>query len=73
MSTNHVLGQWALAMTQIRDQPEQARDYIRRIFHLQDPQNSPLGPRGLLLDALFMAVTDSKVYGSALTLCNNCG
>jgi hypothetical protein len=71
--SNHILGQWALAMTQNRDLPEQARDYIRRILHLQDPQNFPLGPQGLLLDALFMAVTGRKAYGSALTFCDNCG
>jgi hypothetical protein len=70
--SNHILGQWALAMTLNRDLPEQARDYIRRILHLQDPQNFPLGPQGLL-DELFMAVTGRKAYGSALTFCDKCG
>jgi hypothetical protein len=71
--SNQILGQWEMAMTQMQDRPELARDCAREILHFQDPQKFPRGPQGLVLDSLFMAVTDRKVYGSASSFCNTCG
>ncbi|KAJ7914148.1 hypothetical protein B0H13DRAFT_1873227 [Mycena leptocephala] len=43
--------------------PEEARDLVRRVLPSQNVAEFPLGPRGIKLDALFLAVTDRRSYG----------
>ncbi|KAJ7149842.1 hypothetical protein C8R43DRAFT_887621 [Mycena crocata] len=71
-TTSPLLGLWALAMTEKPDLPEHARDAVRRVLHLQDRLSFPLGPIAIRLDPLFMAMTDRRSYGAAVTYCEHC-
>ncbi|KAJ7740537.1 hypothetical protein B0H16DRAFT_1324298 [Mycena metata] len=64
---------WALTKLQCPHPPETARDIVRRALFYQQPSNFPTGPRNVTLDKLFMAMTDSRPYGTAATWCEQCG
>ncbi|KAJ7914979.1 hypothetical protein B0H13DRAFT_2458344, partial [Mycena leptocephala] len=70
---NPLLGIWAMAMAQNSLEPERARNVVRMRLHSQDAADFPLGPRGVKLDALFMAIAEGRTYGSAKTYCEGCG
>ncbi|KAJ7908618.1 hypothetical protein B0H13DRAFT_2496531 [Mycena leptocephala] len=62
---NPLLGIWATAMAQNSLEPERARNVVRMRLHSQNAADFPLGPRGVKLDALFMAVAEGRTYGLA--------
>ncbi|KAJ7831365.1 hypothetical protein B0H13DRAFT_1915473 [Mycena leptocephala] len=69
-----LLGLWAIVMSDNREVPEEARDAVRMVLNFQNAADFPLGARGIKLDTLFTAVTDSRrSYGSAVTFCEECG
>ncbi|KAJ7075579.1 hypothetical protein C8R43DRAFT_966316 [Mycena crocata] len=67
-----LLGLWAARMQELPAAPEIARDDIRRLLHFSNADAFPVGRRGILIDNLFMALTDRESYGSAVTYCEHC-
>ncbi|KAJ7429103.1 hypothetical protein FB451DRAFT_1071521 [Mycena latifolia] len=67
-----LLGLWALATGGTPDRPEEARDAVRRLLHLQNPADFPIGPNGIRLDSLFTSMTSRETYASAITACPTC-
>ncbi|KAJ7939757.1 hypothetical protein B0H13DRAFT_1586961 [Mycena leptocephala] len=68
-----LLGLWATTMNQNILVPEEARNTVRRVLHLRNAADFPMGPRYIKLDALLAAVTDVRSYGSTVTSCDECG
>lgn len=65
---------WATAMEEnTSSSPEVARDVVREFLHFENAAAFPQGPRRINLDTLFMAVTDRRSHGSAVTYCELCG
>lgn len=67
-----LLGLWILNLQTTPHQPETARDNVRRILHLQNPDEFPIGPQGLRLDALYMAITNRLSYANSVLFCPSC-
>jgi hypothetical protein len=67
-----ILGVWVLTLRQSPDNPEVARDSVRRILHHQAPESFPIGRRGLQLDVLYMALSNRITYASAIASCMLC-
>ncbi|KAJ7171845.1 hypothetical protein C8R43DRAFT_874748 [Mycena crocata] len=67
-----LLGVWAAKMAETPTYPENARDAVRTLLRFSDAMSFPLGQRGIMLDSLFMAVTNRETYGNASTFCENC-
>ncbi|KAJ7916609.1 hypothetical protein B0H13DRAFT_1609169 [Mycena leptocephala] len=55
-----LLGLWATVVTDNREVPEEARNAVRMVLNFQNAADFPLGARGIKLDTLFTAVTDSR-------------
>ncbi|KAJ7605732.1 hypothetical protein DFH06DRAFT_1020012, partial [Mycena polygramma] len=66
------LGLWALTMSQSAI-GEHARDAVRRLLTFQNPVNFPTGPNPIMLDNLFMGMTDRRSHARGVNSCLSCG
>ncbi|KAJ7697106.1 hypothetical protein B0H16DRAFT_1350276 [Mycena metata] len=70
---SEMLGIWATHKLLHPNLPETARDHFKQLLHIKQPNDFPMGPRGVILDRLLMAVTQQRPYGTAVTRCEHCG
>jgi hypothetical protein len=67
-----LLGLWILSLQQTPNSPETARDNVRQILNFRNPEQFPVGPQGLRLDDLYMAVTNRLSYANSVRTCPSC-
>ncbi|KAJ7732511.1 hypothetical protein B0H16DRAFT_1328687 [Mycena metata] len=63
---------WCQFMASDANQPEIARNNMRRLLHYADPVKFPLGARCVSLDNLLGAVSSPETYATAILYCEQC-